>query len=88
MKRKTLILLASIAIGLTCLTGCNKQIVDWNYRFDRARVKINETWVDIELDKWTDYSDGEQLQLTLKDGTVMIVHSENCILYKGTLPNE
>lgn len=30
--------------------------------------------------------DGEQLQLILTNGTVMIIHSRDCILYNGTLP--
>ena len=32
------------------------------------------------------YKSGEQLQLILTDGTVMIIHSRDCILYNGTLP--
>ena len=87
MKRKILVLLATVTVGLGCLSGCNRQVVDWNFKFDKARVKLGEEWVDIEIDKWMDY-EGEQLQLTLEDGTVMIVHSANCILYKGELPNK
>jgi hypothetical protein len=50
-------------------------------------VKIGEEWKDIDITQWKNYEDGEQLQLKLPDGTVLIVHSGNCILYKGKLPN-
>ena len=86
MKKRLLVILATLFVSFGCLAGCNKQIIDLNYKFTNAYVKIGDEWVDLELNSWTDYEDGEQIQLTLKDGTVMIVHSANCILYKGELP--
>ena len=86
MKKKFLILFSTIIVGIGCLTGCNKQVVDWNYKFDKARVKLGEEWVDLKIKTWADFEDGDQLQLTLTNGTVMLVHSNNCVLYKGTLP--
>ena len=86
MKKKFLILFSAIIVGLSCLTGCNKQVMDWNYKFDKARVKLGEEWVDLKIKTWADFEDGDQLQLTLTNGTVMLVHSNNCVLYKGTLP--
>lgn len=86
MKKKILALLALATISTACLSGCNQQILDFNFEFRHAYVKIGEEWQDIEIMKWTDYEDGEQIQLTLKDGTVMVVHAANCILYNGTLP--
>lgn len=62
------------------------KVVDLNLKFDKARINMGDEWIDVDLKKWTDYEDGDQLQLTLEDGTVMVVHSMNCILYKGTLP--
>lgn len=85
MKKKLALAAASI-LGVACLSGCNKQMMDFNYKFDKARINMGDEWIDVDLKKWTDYEDGDQLQLTLEDGTVMVVHSMNCILYKGTLP--
>ena len=85
MRKKILLLVATLMLGTAFLTGCNKQVVDWNLVFNRAYVKVGNEWIDIEVKTWTDY-DGEQLQLTLKDGTVMVVSSVNCILYNGNLP--
>lgn len=66
--------------------GCNKQLIDLNLKFDRAYIKIGEEWKDFAISSWTDYEDGEQIQIKLKDGTVILTNSINCILYNGTLP--
>lgn len=68
------------------LTSCNKQLVDLKLKFTDAYVKVGEEWINVKVSKWTDYEDGDQIQLILTDGTVMLVHSINCILYNGTLP--
>ena len=80
----TMVILMCIVLPF-CVTGCNKQVWDTQYTFNNAYVKIGEEWVDLEISSWGDY-EGEQLQLKLKDGTVMVVSSINCILYNGTLP--
>lgn len=86
MKKLVAIILTLVL--MLCFTGCgNQQIFDTNYTFKKAYVKIGEEWYDVQIKTWTDYEDGEQLQLKLHDGTVLIVHSANCILYNGTLPN-
>lgn len=89
MKRKHLmtmtILIALLALTVIVLTACNKQILDLNLKFDRAYVKIGDEWKDVAIKLWNDY-DGEQIQITLQDGTVILTSSVNCILYKGELP--
>lgn len=84
MKKFFLIVLI-IALVLLLTACANYQIIDFHYKFTRAYVKVGDTWTDLEIEKWADY-EGEQLQLTLKDGTVLVVSSINCILYEGTLP--
>ena len=89
MKKQIGVMLATLSasVVMACsLSSCNKQIIDWNYNFDRAYVKIGEEWQDLDIRTWTDYDDGEQIQLTLEDGTVLLVHSANCVLYNGQLP--
>ena len=84
--KKFLAAIVALLLPLMYLTGCNQQIFDFNYKFEKAYVKIGDQWKDVEIKTWTDYEDGDQFQLTLKDGTVLIVHSTNLILYNGTLP--
>ena len=88
MKKQIGVILTALIASLlmACsLTSCNKQLLDWNYNYDRAYVKIGEEWTDVDIKMWADY-EGEQLQLTLEDGTVLVVHSANCVLYNGQLP--
>lgn len=83
--KKFVALIAALILSVMCFVGCNQQVFDFNYEFKRAYVKVGNEWKDVEIKTWLDY-DGEQLQLTLKDGTVLVVSSVNCILYNGTLP--
>ena len=92
MKKRIIVLLvllvtmATLLITTSCQGGCNKELFDLQYAYNRAYIKIGEEWVDTPIKKWTDYEDGEQLQITLQDGTKMLVSSFNCILYYGELP--
>ena len=86
-KKKIICLLMCLMLVVAPLlfTGCNKQVFDFKLTFNRAYCKIGETWVDLEISKWKDYA-GEQIQLILNDGTILLVSSNYCILYNGTLP--
>lgn len=85
MTNKNFIKLAAITIVGNCillgLTGCNQQIIDLNYTFDKAICNIGNETKEIKIDKWNDY-DGEQLQIIDKEGNVYLVSSYNCILIK------
>ena len=81
MKKKLLvaILMATTILGLA---GCgNKDMWDTNYTYDRAIIALpNGEVVEVEIYKWTDYEDGDQLQIIAKDGTVYLTSTLNCIL--------
>ena len=76
----------SLAIVLTLsvvlmFASCNKQIFDTTYAFDYALVQFPDgTCEKIEIKTWTDYEDGEQIQIVATDGTTYLVNSVNCIL--------
>ena len=81
-----ILLLTILSCSILCgCNGCNYQPFDTTYKYDKAYVKIGEEWVALEIRSWTDY-EGEQLQLKLKDGSILLVSSYNCILYYGELP--
>ena len=81
-KLKIVLLIVMILGGCLLLTGCNKQIIDTKYTFNRAIVTLNDgTRMEIEIAKWKDY-EGEQLQIIGKDGKVYLVSSYNTILIK------
>lgn len=79
MKRK---MLGLILCGML-LTGCgNSTLIDTTYTYDRAIIKLaNDEVVEVNIERWCDY-DGEQLQITAKDGTIYLTSSYNCVLIK------
>lgn len=62
-----------------CLTGCNREIIDLNYSYDKAVCNIDGKYQEIEIKSWKDY-EGEQIQLKDKNGKTYLVNSMNCTL--------
>ena len=61
-------------------TGCNKQLIDTTYTFDKAIMYVGGEWITIEISSWDDYEDGDQIQVKDKDGNTYLVHSTNITL--------
>jgi hypothetical protein len=79
MKRKLLVLGLTIGTILAC-TGCNKQIFDTTYSYEKAIIYLpNGEVIEGKVDSWTDYEDGDQLQIEM-NGETYLVHSSNCVL--------
>ena len=80
MKKKVLAVMLTSLVVLG-LTGCgNKDMFDTVYTFDRAIVELpNGEVVEGKIDKWADYEDGDQIQITI-NGTIYLVHSSKCVL--------
>ena len=81
--KKILVTLIIALLIVTPLSSCgNKQIIDLTYGFDRAIICLpNGDIVEGEIDSWTDYEDGDQIQVKI-DGIVYLVHSTNIVLIK------
>lgn len=69
----------SMTITILC-TGCNKQIIDTTYTFDKAIMYVGGEWITIDVDSWDDYDDGDQIQVKDTDGNTYLVHSTNITL--------
>lgn len=71
-----------IVIGLATilLTGCNRQIIDANYTFKYAEIKMTDHNELIEIKSWCDYDESDMIQITSTDGKVYLTHSSNVIL--------
>ena len=70
------LVLASLAV----LTGCNKQMVDLTYSYERAILSLpNGEIVEGKVSSWTDFEDGDQIQVRI-DGKTYLVHSSNIVL--------
>lgn len=80
MKKKIIILLALVAV-VANLVGCgNMTVIDTTYTFDYAIIKTaNGEIVEGEVKTWCDY-EGEQIQITFKDGDTYLVSTINATL--------
>lgn len=81
---KKLIIAITTVVMLTTCAGCRNykgyDIVDTNYHFDRAIMRMPDgEVVEVEIEKWAD-AEGEQITITGKDGKRYLVSSINCIL--------
>lgn len=92
MKIRKFLICGLLVALFVFLIGCanpteastfNKQLFDFNYAFDIAIIDLHNEVVTVEVESWTDYEDGEQLQITAKDGTVYLTSSYNCTLIKS-----
>ena len=80
--KKILITIMMIVLMATTLSGCNKQIFDTTYKFDTAIISLpNGDIVEGKVDSWTDYEDGDQIQVKI-NGVTYLVHSSDIVLIK------
>lgn len=62
------------------LSGCNKQVFDTTFKYNRAIIQLpNGTVIDGKVQSWTDFEDGDQIQVKV-DGKTYLVHSSNVVL--------
>ncbi len=81
MKKIIAVLLAVIALlSMMLITGCNKQMVDLTYSYERAIILLpNGEVVEGRVSSWTDFEDGDQIQVKI-EGKTYLVHSSNVVL--------
>ena len=79
MRNKRLLLLVVVLMSLL-LVGCNKQLIDTTYSFDRAIISLpNGEIVEGKVQSWKDFDDGDQVQVKINEKTYL-VHSINVVL--------
>lgn len=83
LMNKNFVTIFGIITLLLCLFlfgGCtNKQVFDFEYKFDKAICRIGNETKEIKIKTWKDY-DGEQLQIKDNEGNTYLVSSFNCTL--------
>lgn len=87
---RRIVSLIAMAMLAMVLSGCgNKTLFDTTYTFDRAVIQLADgTIIDTKIQSWTDYEDGEQIQIVAEDGTVYLTSSYRCDLIKTATDNE
>ena len=79
MRNKRLVLLVVVLMSLL-LVGCNKQLIDTTYSFDRAIISLpNGEIVEGKIQSWKDFDDGDQVQVKINEKTYL-VHTMNVVL--------
>lgn len=77
---KKVIALILVLAALFTMAGCNKQMVDLTYSYERAILSLpNGEIVEGKVSSWTDFEDGDQIQVRI-DGKTYLVHSSNIVL--------
>ena len=81
MKKHIALLLSIILLLSTALlAGCNKQMVDLTYSYEYAIIGLpNGEVVEGKVSSWTDFEDGDQIQVKIA-GKTYLVHSSNVVL--------
>ena len=81
--KKIIAVLLVVILALTLAlfsVGCNKQMVDLTYSYERAIIYLpNGEIVDGRVTSWTDFEDGDQIQVRI-EGKTYLVHSSNIVL--------
>ena len=73
-------LLATVLVTVLVMSGCNKQMVDLTYSYERAILSLpNGEVVEGKVSSWTDFEDGDQIQVRI-EGKTYLVHSSNIVL--------
>ena len=71
---KKILLVGILITSLLLLSGCNYDLFDTKYTFNKAIIFGDDCATIVEIKKWTDY-DGEQLQIETNDGTFILTSS-------------
>ena len=78
MKKFLVIFLVLLVV--LAMVGCNKQLVDTTWSYERAILKLpNGSVIDGKVSSWTDFEDADQIQVKI-NGKTYLVHSSNVVL--------
>lgn len=77
--KKLAIIVSSIVLAVS-LVACNKQVIDLTYSYERAIISLpNGEIVEGKVQSWTDFEDGDQIQVKI-DGVTYLLHASQVIL--------
>lgn len=86
MKRTLAVICATIVLVLV-MSGCNAQIIDTTWKFDRAIISLpNGETVEGSVTKWGDFENSDMIQVEI-DGNTYLTHITNVVLIKGEMKN-
>lgn len=72
-------LISLIIMTMILFTGCNRQIIDTKWSFNKAKIDFGGEIIEVEIDKWKDY-EGDAIQIIDVNGNVYVTSYVNVIL--------
>lgn len=76
---KKLLVIFLVLLVVLSMVGCNKQLVDTTWSYERAIVELpNGDIIEGKVSSWNDY-EGDQIQVKI-DGKQYLVHSSDIVL--------
>ena len=75
-------ILATLTL-LVVLTGCNLQIIDTTWKYDKAYINVGDQTIVCDVSSWKDYKNSDMIQVKCKDGRTFLGHSSAIILQSG-----
>ena len=80
MKKKLLVGLVTVGLIFGATACGNMQLVDTTWTFDEAIISLpNGEVVSGKVQSWTDFEEGDQIQLKI-DGKQYLTHISNVVL--------
>lgn len=78
MKKIICVVLAIIM--LMCMAGCNRQLIDTTWSFERAIIFLPDgDKIEGKVSSWKDYENSDMVQVAI-DGKMYLTHSSNVVL--------
>lgn len=77
---KKIICILLVVIMLALMVGCNRQIIDTTWSFERAIVFLPDgEKIEGKVSSWKDYDGSDMIQVAI-DGKMYLTHSSNVVL--------
>ena len=76
--------IAILSIATLSLTGCNKQIIDLNYKY--TKIHNFETRRCYEINSWRDYEDSDQIQVEINGYGKVLFYANQIALIENKCP--
>lgn len=83
LRKKTCIIIVALMLMLLviCGTACNRQVMDFTYKFDRAIIALPDgTFVEGKVENWKDWDDGSDFIQVKVNSIYYYTHASNVVL--------
>lgn len=69
-----------VSILVILCSGCNKQVFDFEYSYNKVICNYDGEKFELDIDKWKDY-EGEQIQI-ISGNNIYLISTNKCYLVK------